>query len=149
VKGNNMGVLSRDVDWHSVLRSLMNDALVTEGKSISGLDLQQNVWHYIDINNPRSPKMMQVSKPGERQKILVHYPENSMTYKDPHIDKYKVAEIFDGEIYDLLTGKKYVKGDMVEVGPMDKFKPKTTDKECYVIVEVRDKKSDIFNRPCP
>lgn len=137
-----MGTLSKDVDWYSVVRSVLNDALIREGKAITGLDLNQNEWKYMDINDSHSPRMMQISKKGEAQKILVYYPEHSTPYKDKFVDKYKLAQIWDGEIYDEVSGKKYVKDDIIEVCPMDKFSPVTKDHECYVIVEVRDKRSE-------
>lgn len=140
-----MGTLSRDTDWYSVLRAVMNDALVKRGESVSGLSLEQNVWHYMDINDPKSVKMMQLSQEGDKQRILVHYPKDSSPYKDPNIGKYKFGEVISGEIYDEITGKKFKanrggKNDTIEVGPLDKFKPKTEkDKECYVLVEIRVK----------
>lgn len=99
--------------------------------------LKKHVWKVMKEGDPRSPKIMQLDDGDEDiKRFIIYYPKNSTPYPEKLVDKFKLARILDGEIWDQVEDKVYKKDDLVCVKPGDMFLPKTKDKECHVLVEI-------------
>lgn len=115
---------------------------VEKGVFLSGDDLKnarfrKHIWNFMHEGDINSPKVMQLDDGKESTKrFLIYYPENSTPYPEDVVDKFKLARILDGEIWDEITDKKYEKDDLIYVKPGEKFLPKTKDQDCHVLVEV-------------
>lgn len=105
--------------------------------------LQQNKFLRIIEGESKSPLIMGM---GENQH-LIYYPENSIPYLHSYTNQYKNVEILHGEVWDKLTGKKYVKGDKFKILPGQEVQPYTLANEAYVrvIVSNRDTLLSVCN----
>lgn len=105
--------------------------------------LSQNKFMRIIEGDKNSPLIMGL---GEN-KHLIYYPKNSTPYLHRYETSIKFVEVLSGEIYDELTGRKFVKDDQFKIYPEDQIKPYTKDRECYVKVCVSEVDS-IWERVC-
>lgn len=102
-----------------------------------GLEFKKHVWTLMKEGDPNSPKIMQLDDGlDDIKRFLIFYPKDSAPYDEDLVDKFKIARILDGEIWDQIENKLYTKDDIVCVKPGDRFLPKTKDKECHVLVEI-------------
>lgn len=118
-------------------------ALADAFQSQSKTSLEKNRFFKVIENDPKSPMIMGM---GDKMH-LIYYPENSTPYLHKYESSIKDVEVLDGEIFDELSGKKYVKGDKFQVFAGTEVKPYTLDKECYIKVRVTGGE-DIWERVC-
>lgn len=118
---------------------LLFDLLLSKTKELNSFltaevrpQLVPNKFIQIIRGDQNSPLIMGL----EENQHLIYYPKNSTPYLHQFEDSIKKVEILTGEIFDKITGKKYVKGDRLEILPNTHIQPYTEDMECTVKVTV-------------
>lgn len=118
---------------------LLFDLLLSKTKELNSFltaefrpKLVPNKFIQIIRGDQNSPLIMGL----EEKQHLIYYPKNSTPYRHQLEDSIKKVEILTGEIYDKITGKKYVKGDHLEILPNTHIEPYTENMECTVKVTV-------------
>lgn len=107
------------------------------------LKLEKNKFVSLIDSDPKSPILMGMGN----NKHLIYYPSYSTPYLHSQEKSVKQVEILDGEIWDSLSGKKYVTGDKFDICPGHMIEPYTKSKECYVRVTITQI-DDIWNNVC-
>lgn len=107
------------------------------------LKLEKNRFVSLIKDDPKSPVLMGMGC----NKHLIYYPSFSTPYLHSQEKSVKKIEILDGEIFDLISGKKYVTGDKFDLIPGENIQPYTKNKECYVRVTITQI-DDIWNHKC-
>jgi hypothetical protein len=121
---------------------LLFDLILSKTKELNSFftsevrpELVPNKFIQIIEGDQNSPLIMGYK---ENQHII-YYPKNSTPYLHQFEDSIKNVEILSGEIFDKITGKKYVKGDSLEILPNTHIQPYTENLECTVKVTVTKK----------
>jgi hypothetical protein len=114
---------------------------INDGKM--GISLDKNKWQPVIPNDPKSPMIMGM---GEN-KQLIYYPEFSTPYLHQYEKSIKFIEVLSGVVFDKVTGKKYVSGDMLKIYPHTEIESFTTFLDAYVRVCVTEV-DEIWERVC-
>lgn len=139
-----MGFFSKkDQTLFNVARAKVNSLTEYFDETSASISLEKNKWFQIIPDDPKSPMLMGMGTNAH----LIYYPENSTPYKHSFEGSFKSVEILSGEVWDLTTGKKFVKGDKITITPETVIEPFTRDKEAYVRVLVT-KVDTIWTKIC-
>jgi hypothetical protein len=103
-------------------------ALRSEGIEVP--DLEQNIFHKIYADDPKSPTIYFASE----KEYFIFYPPHSTPYTDKFQDKCKFVEVLSGAIFDANSDLKLFKGDRIKIHPKDNYAPHTLDKNCILRV---------------
>ena len=101
------------------------------------MNLEKNKWFKVLPNEAKSPLIMKISEDSH----LIYYPANSVPYTHAIESKCKFVDILSGQVFDELSGKRYITGQRFKIFPGDQLRPYTGDSEAYVKVCIADCKN--------